>query len=295
VRQLFAIGLMALTPLLGAAYALSGSSGEAVSSGIRPVHAIHRENEVECEACHPEVETATKLEGLLPTMETCADCHEVEDEEECSTCHLQPPPSAAEGFTWPQRTILAQFPHQTHVEGQELACTDCHAPDGAGGMTFPQHSTCRQCHATQSGFEDCRMCHQQGQDLRPRSHDPQFRATHALAATFDQRQCESCHTQADCQQCHRGDNVRPRVHELNFVSSHSLEARSNERLCSTCHEDAGFCADCHRAEKILPQSHSAADWIPSRHGVEASFNIETCIACHDQGDNDPVCAQCHGR
>ncbi len=289
------IGLAALALPIFVALSLGGVAGDPAASGIAPVHAIHAENEVECESCHESASTAKDLQGLLPTMETCAACHEVEDESKCGSCHINGAPSASAGFSWPKRTILSNFPHSAHGEKQQQSCADCHGPDGEGGMTFPQHDTCRQCHATEAGFGDCRMCHAEGQDLRPRSHDPQYLATHALDATYDQQKCQSCHTQTDCQDCHNGDNVRPRVHPLNYALSHSLEARSNERLCQTCHEDATFCSSCHAAEEILPDDHSRADWIPSRHGVEASFNIETCIACHDQGNADPTCARCHGR
>jgi len=293
VKQHFALGLAVLTLPLLAALALGAAMDTPSSSGIVPVHGIHAEAEVDCESCH---DTATlELTGLLPTMQTCADCHDIEDESACGTCHQDGPPAKGVVFDWPRHGSLAHFPHETHVEGQKQACSDCHGPDGQGGMTLPQHDTCRQCHATAAGFTDCRMCHADDADLRPRSHDSQYMATHALDATYDEQSCQSCHTQADCQQCHRGDNVRPRVHPLNYVSSHALEARSNERLCVSCHEDASFCSSCHQAEKILPDDHSRADWISSRHGMEASFNIETCIACHDQGENDPICARCHGR
>lgn len=297
MKQLFAIGLCVLILPVFAALAL-GDSPATPTTGIRQVHDIHAENGIECETCHENVPDATGLTGLLPSMDTCANCHDVEDEDNCKMCHLGEEPTG-----YPEEaasmssgmTELAHFPHQSHIQKQELNCSDCHAPDGKGGQTFPQHPQCRSCHATAAGFTDCSMCHGANQAPVPQSHGPQWMSEHALDATFDQNECESCHTQTDCQDCHNGDNVRPRVHDLNFSFSHALEARSNQMLCQTCHEDPVFCSSCHAAEQVLPENHSRADWVTSRHGVEASFNLESCIACHDAGEQDPTCARCHGR
>jgi hypothetical protein len=123
---------------------------------------------------------------------------------------------------------------------------------------------------------------------------------HATSARLDQATCETCHTQKDCQDCHSGDNVRPRTHRLNFEFDHALDARSNELECQSCHEDQTFCSSCHASEQVLPQNHSSSDWVldaglgGGRHAVEGRFDLESCIACHDDGAGSPVCADCHG-
>jgi len=294
VRTLFAIGLafLALPVLVGVGL---GSGGEAApASDIHPVHEIHLEMDLECSSCHEGVSEATDLSGLRPGMDTCANCHDVEDAETCGMCHV----NAEEPGGYAETAAVVRFPHATHLEA-DGDCSRCHELEEAA-MGLPGHDTCRTCHATVSGFQDCQVCHLESvEHLRPRSHEPQYMAYHALEAVWDERSCESCHTQSDCQDCHNGDNVRPRVHELNFVSTHALEARSNETLCASCHVEAEFCSACHRAEQVLPSSHSRGDWLSGgdggRHAVEATFNIETCISCHDGGHGDPVCAQCHGR
>jgi len=146
-------------------------------------------------------------------------------------------------------------------------------------------------------MDDCSLCHSPSESLNPISHTPDWFDTHADAARFDQISCQNCHTQTDCLDCHAGDNVRPRSHDLNFEFDHALEARDNELDCQTCHLEPQFCSSCHAAEQILPRSHSRGDWIlggsGGTHAEDARFNMESCIACHDAGNQDPICATCH--
>lgn len=294
MRTLFAIGLTLLVlPVLAGGVLGSGGGGADEASYLHPVHEIHAEMDMACADCHEGVAEAGDLTGLLPEKAVCANCHDVDDTDACGTCHVD----VDEPMGYAETAAAMRFPHGQHVQDDD--CSGCHQLEH-GAMTQPGHDTCRTCHTTVAGFQDCQVCHLESvEHLRPRSHEPQYMAYHALDALWDERSCESCHTQSDCQDCHNGDNVRPRVHELNFVSTHALEARSNETLCATCHVEAEFCASCHRAEQVLPRSHSRADWLAGggggRHAEEAVFNIESCIACHDAGHSDPVCAQCHGR
>jgi cytochrome c551/c552 len=51
---------------------------------------------------------------------------------------------------------------------------------------------------------------------------------------------------------------------------------------------------------VVPQSHSLGDWVNfsaggGRHAEEALFNMESCVACHDAGTDDPSCTRCHER
>ncbi len=46
------------------------------------------EEEMECVDCHAIAENSTTgFDDLMPNKEVCADCHEVEEKENCSTCH----------------------------------------------------------------------------------------------------------------------------------------------------------------------------------------------------------------
>jgi len=290
VKQLFTVGMVFLTLSLLTALALSDNDASP-QSGILPVHEFHVDAEIECEACHGAAWTAEILVGLMPDHDTCVDCHDVDDTDECGVCHVdgEDPSGIVRASTG-----IAKFPHLLHVGEEDESCVTCHQLQDSGKMNQLGHTDCRSCHQVASNFLDCSMCHGEGDPIRLDSHTPQYMALHALEASWDDQQCRSCHTQADCQDCHNGDNVRPRVHELNYAFSHSIDARSFEFMCSTCHADPDYCVSCHAAERIYPENHSRADWIPSRHSVEASYNMESCIACHDAGQEDPVCANCHG-
>jgi hypothetical protein len=288
VKQLLALGTVFVTLSLLTAISLGSGSAPTQSGLVPQVHKIHAENEVDCETCHGAVATAQTLAGLIPGHDTCGDCHDVDDD--CGTCHVNADDPSGHGALAVQIT----FPHASHLGEAKDPCAACHQLQDSGMMSLPAHPECRSCHQTASGFQDCSQCHGEGDPIRPQSHTVQYMAMHALDASWDQQQCRSCHTQTDCQDCHNGDNVRPRVHELNYAFSHSLDARSFEFMCSTCHAEDDFCANCHAAEQVYPTNHSMADWIPSQHGIEARYNMESCIACHDAGESDPVCANCHG-
>jgi hypothetical protein len=249
--------------------------------------------ELGCDACHAEAESSVRgTDDLLPGKDVCADCHDVDDEEECGLCHVD----ADDPQGYAERHVLVdKFPHASHVTAG-MTCSNCHG-DPAGDPVMPAKSQCRSCHVTASNYSDCGVCHIEGEHLVPSSHTPGWESLHGIEAGWESGSCLNCHAQVDCQDCHAGDNVRPRSHPLNYAFNHALEARSKEVLCANCHLDQSFCADCHVAEQVLPYNHSRADWLlptGGRHAEEAMFDMENCIACHDAGAGSPSCAQCHG-
>lgn len=261
---------------------------------IHPLHAFHAENEIDCETCHAEAWTSRSGEDeLRPGMDLCADCHDVEDEEECGVCHV----SVDDMQGYADRPVaIGRFPHAAHVENG-MDCAACHTIGDGGEPRRPAKASCRGCHATASQMADCHVCHLESEPRIPVSHVPRWMQLHAIEAGWDQTGCQNCHTQSDCQDCHAGDNVRPRTHRLNYAFDHALEARGNEMRCATCHEDPQFCVACHATEQVLPRNHSRADWVlgsGGRHAEEARFDLESCIACHDAGTASPTCARCHG-
>ncbi len=261
---------------------------------LKPVHAVHAANGLECSVCHEAASTSLRATDLLrPQKETCAQCHDVNDAAQCALCHVQAQTPA--GYA-PRHVVAQNFPHQVHVQNG-MECAACHAGEGMIEPVLPDKATCRTCHTTASQASDCRLCHAAGEELRPASHGPQFLQLHALQASWDQSRCANCHTETDCQECHNGDNIRPRSHPLNFFFDHALQARSKEISCSTCHESE-FCSDCHAAQRVLPSDHSQASWLLTdggRHAEAGRFDMESCAACHESGSSAPTCARCHGR
>ena len=82
---------------------------------IKFTHKFHLEQELECTDCHTEVESSVDLsKRLVPTMESCGNCHDIEDEEECSTCHYE---NVLEPF--PVKTPELYFSHKSHMENED--------------------------------------------------------------------------------------------------------------------------------------------------------------------------------
>lgn len=286
--------------LLVAVPLLACAAGAALVMGAKPdrivsAHPTHFKNDVACETCHQAAASKTGADNLLPPMETCGACHDVESADNCKQCHTSPEaPAAAARVTG----IAGKFAHETHV-ARGMECASCHGSTEKAEPRLPDKLLCRSCHETASNLTDCAVCHEASEPRRPASHANGWVSFHGTVAHAEQADCSGCHTQKDCQDCHAGDNVRPRVHRLNFTFDHGVEARGKELACASCHEDAGFCQSCHQAERVMPRSHSRADWVQTkgggRHAEDGRFDLETCVGCHDTGNQAPVCARCHGR
>lgn len=258
-------------------------------------HDLHFENEVECAVCHAGAEASTQArDHLLPDMDVCADCHDIDAEDECSLCHTNV--DLAGDY---ERPVYGadRFAHAPHITA-ELACAACHGAPEASRPALPGKPDCRVCHTTADNLNDCGLCHGPDFRLRPVDHGPSWQNSHGLQARLDQTACYQCHTESTCQECHAGDNVRPRSHRLNYAFDHALDARGNELLCATCHQEPTYCSSCHIAERVLPRDHFQSGWVSSsgggRHATEGLFDLESCIACHDDGSAEPSCARCHG-
>lgn len=281
--------------ILGLAAALTAFAGGG-SSGASGVYFDHGQHaDLDCADCHAAASTSRLgTDLLLPEKDSCASCHDVESPSDCGVCHVD----ADDPYGYAERVPgVDRFSHAAHVDAG-MECAACHGPVTAI-VAQPAKSECRTCHVTASDLQDCSVCHTQGAEYVPSDHGPGWEYWHGIDAGFDQQDCMNCHAQVDCQDCHAGDNVRPRVHRLNFAFDHSVEARAAEVECATCHVDNGFCAACHTANRVLPRSHSRGDWLlpggdGGYHAIEARFEMEACISCHDTGDQSPLCASCHG-
>jgi hypothetical protein len=263
---------------------------------IRDHHARHTAEGIACADCHEQASASTSAgDRLLPGMDTCASCHDVESPSNCASCHTNP---ESAGMAVPAAPHVDRFSHAGHLGG-DTSCERCHGTASLAEPVLPSMASCRSCHETASGLEDCRVCHSPSTALTPVSHTAAWRSLHGVESNTGEDGCESCHTQTDCQDCHAGDNVRPRSHGLNFTRGHALAARDHEEDCAVCHGEPDFCVSCHAAERIAPRDHFRADWIRlvqggGAHALAARTDLESCVACHDTVDEDPLCAECHG-
>lgn len=274
-------------------------------NGLNFDHVLHVEDvELLCDDCHSGVEASVSgLDDLLPDKDVCADCHEVDDDDECGTCHTNVDEAAAlERIT----TYSEKFSHQRHLTNG-LECNDCHAallqPDMVEVEAIPTMVGCLDCHESQSVTQECSSCHLADAVLLPETHAGDFLHTHGIVARLDahetlsRMQCQTCHEPSYCQDCHEGDNVDRTTHPLNYEFTHALDARNLQPNCYTCHADVTFCGDCHAENQVLPQTHRPGWAIPGDGGLhrfEASADLNSCISCH-QDDAATTCGTsgCH--
>jgi hypothetical protein len=145
-------------------------------------------------------------------------------------------------------------------------------------------------------------------------HDQGFLRHHGQLAAEEQKLCQSCHTQEQCNGCHdvtqelsverrRPEKIEStRVHEGDFLTRHALEAQSQPARCASCHAPQ-TCDDCHRERGVSGTRAGGRNphppgWVGTHssgsnfHGREARRDLLLCASCHDQG---PLtnCIRCH--
>lgn len=220
------------------------------------------------------------------------------------------------------------FPHAKHAEN-DLACTDCHAPEGwKEGAYEPRRPTwdkCKECHEdddkdlpSEKKVHD-RFFDAAGRPKGPTSFDKvggdvMFRhAPHAKAADcvachgdldgprrsgpmFTKSQCMTCHTQkgasTDCATCHREirKEVPPESHRHLWRERHGGLVRSADEVAQQ------YCDLCHTRPNFCADCHR--DTAPrnhtelfrhTTHGFLAATDRNSCRTCHDTD----FCERCH--
>lgn len=260
---------------------------------IKFSHKFHIEQAgAECITCHAGADSSMRSsDNLLGTMATCGTCHDVEDPEQCLKCHIDNETLVA--FENPKREVV--FPHATHVKGQNIVCTTCHAGletvDLSSHDNDPSMEVCASCHNDRAVTNTCESCHTNFVSLLPDNHrEAGFRREHrefVRLGSLD-ASCQTCHSERFCSECHQpaglkqfgkrdlsaepNATVTPKdspkqlalqnVHTLNYRFTHGVDAKSKSTDCTTCHDQREFCAQCHDAggninqSKFKPSSHS---------------------------------------
>ncbi|MBW7995849.1 MAG: hypothetical protein FVQ81_04600 [Candidatus Glassbacteria bacterium] len=313
---------LACTAVLALALALAAVAVS--STGSQPTiifpHDMHVEGmELECETCHAgAAESISGTDNLIPGMDVCEACHDIEDTDNCSLCH---PDMDNLDVYYRVEDYSPLFNHQVHIE-QEFACDLCHKGVSSSasaadlhlpGMgTYPVMDLCIDCHNGMRAPNACTTCHLEGrgkiQEKRgkiPADHNfSQWirHRQHGDDAKIDNAEsCMACHQRSWCMECHQGDNLffGNRPHPPGYEFKHPLDVRSGRIECAACHESRDFCAECHFEENVYPRSHQRGLWASrtsgGRHAIEARINLEQCTSCHgEETGADPVCAVCHG-
>jgi hypothetical protein len=264
-----------------------------------------------CNSCHVARENGGR--GAHADAVTCGSCHHAEPR------HV----SEAIAHASSARSQIA-FNHEQHLNMQQISgqCVPCHGGVvKSGASPLPAMTQCFTCHEHQQQWDtaQCSPCHQ-ARDLArtpPQTflrHDQGFMRRHGQFAVEDRRLCGSCHTEAECNECHDASQVltherrRPEkvdtttVHGGGFLVRHALEASSEPSRCVRCHAPE-TCDSCHRERgvsgtRIGGRNPHPPGWVGTNtggsgfHGREARRDLLLCASCHDQG---PLtnCIRCH--
>ncbi len=285
------VGILILIPFIFSLSLLFGQD----ENGIHPIrfnHADHvLELELDCEDCHSIMQNLEGQMGVIPDHENCSNCHEVEDENKCGTCHLDPNnpvgiPSRSEYYRC--------FVFKDH---ENRRCDECHREITTKTVhpEIPHMTDCQKCHENLEGPLDCAECHGDDIPLRADHKLASWIEDHGLEASVGTADCASCHSQTVCDECHQGNNIYGSPHLPTWKFDHFTSASFGED-CLSCHEDRESCTACHRA--MIPLNHPLGPLWANKttggdHTMEAGAFIEACLACHDLGAEDPSCVKCH--
>lgn len=255
-------------------------------------HKFHAEDaEAECSDCHSKAtESITGADDLLPEMETCYSCHD--EDMDCESCHL----NGEEPIILPRiQNYSEKFNHKIHAKN-EISCEKCHAEvlvkeEVNSGLHLPIMDDCMTCHETPTDFSGCYLCHTNSEILKPGDHVATWKVNHGLFAESETN-CESCHTDSYCIDCHQGENLSSQAHPTDFIITHGMSFLMRETDCETCHQSVEYCIECHvEVNYVVPVNHRVEGWNGHKHAEEARMNYETCSVCHVSGEER--CSDCH--
>jgi hypothetical protein len=282
-------------------------------------HSRHQQAKVDCIICHETAYDAKTLSGdFLPKEAKCLECHKAKKAEgQCNFCHLD----VAHAATWAKRKPRLELDHAAHIDRVKEDCSQCHSRLSEPRHPAPLsdgHGACLKCHdhADQYANASCSTCHKDlaSYPLAPVAtvtHQGDFLRRHASVARSAQQTCASCHDQNFCLDCHARTAMVPIetrlvdrpdrrfIHRQDFLGRHSLDARSDPASCQKCHSTSS-CETCHQHERISAGASErnphppgwALPGLGSFHGDAARRDIQSCAACHDQGDASN-CVSCH--
>jgi hypothetical protein len=207
-------------------------------------HRAHIEDVgAECVQCHQTL-FAELVRGYKigpPMKEICGQCHNGETARE----------EVLAGFTNEKKYVkptMPLFSHTKHIQYTER-CYTCHR-DVYGELKkikkVPPMSLCVECHNNHQANSDCKVCHENVNELKPVSHTPRWlcRNGHGVKARFAQDKCSECHTDRECDACHRGQSSFA-VHRPGYRYAHGMDARQRVANCTYCHDSERSCAQCH--------------------------------------------------
>ena len=203
----------------------------------------------------------------LANIQRCSSCHA---QASCKTCHLQ---KGARGTIAKLRDPKPGQPQGVQLRSVSdfalLSAVAFRAPSKNAPITPPKAWAVRV-------------------------HAPGFSRDHRAAASGNSPNCQSCHQQVYCADCHDGVG-RIKYHPPDFVQGHGAQAYGREQDCSSCHNAQAFCLSCHQnlglgstGQGKMAVHNQSPNWLLD-HGQAARLSLPNCVSCHKQSD----CIACH--
>ena len=102
---------------------------------------------------------------------------------------------------------------------------------------------------------ECNECHK-SEGVAP-NHDSDWVRGHRVLASKATKNCEQCHAQKFCLDCHSGGGTgddlavenfgrdyKPKSHRSDWIDIHAIKSVDNPQSCQRCH-DVKYCEQCH--------------------------------------------------
>lgn len=239
---------------------------------------------------------AQNMNGISPETKTDTNASVPGTEETSSS------PSEDKPVT-KKKSFMVKLSHKEYADMDLKLCAECHMGSGVapthGADQMREHvsiarregGNCVDCHKQQF----CLDCHTGGGidpnlnvsnyrgNYVPNTHRTSFREIHPLKALDNPQTCIRCHDSKFCSDCHtkfRGEDLKIDSHRRKWSD---MTAGNGGPAHSTF--TANQCQNCHVKGLSPPKQVWSAD-----HATEARRNLQSCQACHSDGD---TCLTCH--
>ena len=241
-------------------------------------HETHLKKASECSSCHTV--KGNEVEYSRPGHDACKSCHKSHNFEAgdvsagiCKTCHGD---SSTQVKVFPDRSrgIIALrvggFSHDGHLNTGgavakkvgKITCGTCHSFDSIGQAQMPKHKECALCHSesnasvgmpiigSKAANKDCNACHDDAK--KDRTVRPGPRGT--------------------------WDGLSQYAVDVDF--DHARHQSSSNQVCDSCHDGVQKSRDTASERRHLPSMYSCKTCHDDDAKVSTSYQIENCIACH---------------
>ncbi len=229
-------------------------------------------------------DTLAHLEGdFEDPVETATAGAEPVSDDVCLQCH-SPNREATSGYR-----ILID--HVEHAE-RNGSCVSCHVrtahPLETRGRALSLMTQCFTCHDSAEEAEasgECGLCHPADYELLPASHETEWRASHGDVARYDLPQCEMCHVESFCSDCHGLEMPHPSGWDQE-PNGHVTAVEQDRVVCTPCHgEQPDSCTMCHHTA----YNPARGTWLGQHFLTVRQSGYTNCEDCHTLA----FCAYCH--